>query len=111
MIILLCSVRVFIRNVNLKCKPLTITCMTNHITRVIYDDVLAILLLGFMFWECLFAFGYVFLEVVKYKDLLPYGYAWDTGGGRALACNLDIFFGKLVTCTHYGATYWDNLYS
>ena len=36
-------------------------------------------------------------------------YAWDTRGGAVFACNLDIFFGKLVTCTHYGATYWDNL--
>ena len=80
--------------------------MTNYITRIIYDDVLAILLLGFMLWVCLSAFGHVFLEVVKYKDLLPYGYAWDTGGGRALACNLDIFLCEIVTCTHYGATYW-----
>ena len=54
---------------------------------------------------------YVFLEVVKCKDLLPCAYAWDSGGGIALACNLAIFFSKLVTCTHYGATYWDNLYS
>jgi len=33
-----------------------------------------------------------------------------TGGYWVLVCNLTIFFGKLVTCTHYGATYWDTLY-
>ena len=38
-------------------------------------------------------------------------HAWDTGDSPAFACNLDIFFGELVTCTHYGATYWDTLYS
>ena len=47
--------------------------------------------------------------VVNYKYFCPMAYAWDTGGGVVFACNLDIFFGKLVTCTHYGATYWDNL--
>jgi len=41
---------------------------------------------------------------------LPCAYARDTGGPGAFACNLAIFFGKLVTCTHYGATCWDNLW-
>ena len=36
-------------------------------------------------------------------------YATATGGDWVLVCNLAIFFGKLVTCTHYGATYWDNV--
>ena len=48
-------------------------------------------------------------EVIIYFSLCAY--AWDSGGPSAFACNIDIFFGKLVTCTHYGATYWDNLYS
>ena len=42
---------------------------------------------------------------------LPCTHARDTGGPGAFACNLAIFFSKLVTCTHYGATYWDTLYS
>ena len=36
-------------------------------------------------------------------------HAWDSGGPGAFACNIAIFFDKLVTCTHYGATYWDNV--
>ena len=105
MIIPLSFPRGFVRNTNLKCKPLTITCMTNYVTRIIYGDVLAILLLGFIYGVCLSAFGHVFLEVVNYKYLLPYGYAWDTGGGRALACNLAIFLCEIVTCMSYGATF------
>ena len=50
-------------------------------------------------------------DKTNYKYFCPMTHAWDTGGGAVFACNLDIFFGKLVTCTHYGATYWDNLYS
>ena len=46
MIILLCSVRVFKRNINIKCKPFKITCMTNAITWRAYVCDLGLLLLG-----------------------------------------------------------------
>ena len=65
---------------------------------------------GFCGWcVCLWCvLGVVNLEK---KDIyfLPCTHARDTGGPGAFACNLAIFFGKLVTCTHYGATYWGNL--
>ena len=58
-------------------------------------------------WLCL---PLVF-SLIRKIYFLPCTHARVTGGVWVFACNLDIFFGKLVTCTHYGATYWDTLYS
>ena len=77
-------------------------------------------LLRRVFVWCLFGGGFVRLGSINdgkfslqksAEIFISCTHAWDSGGHTHIACNLAIFFGKLVTCTHYGATYWDNLYS
>ena len=67
---------------------------------------------------CVHAKGYFLLQCEYYKMILArcdLGFsvtvilASATGGLPISICNIAIFFGKLVTCTHYGATYWGNL--
>ena len=52
MIILLCSVRVFKRNINIKCLSLRFTCMTNAITWRACACDLANYIEGFLFGWC-----------------------------------------------------------
>ena len=75
-------------------------------------------LLRRVFVWCLFGGGFVRLGSINdgkfslqksAEIFISCTHAWDTGDSPVFACNLAIFFGKLVTCTHYGATYWGNL--
>ena len=52
MIILLCSVRVFKRNININKYLLTITCMTNSMTRIYYAYTIGNLPFKFYFLGC-----------------------------------------------------------
>ena len=58
-------------------------------------------------WLALLPLVIIRLSMIKKrKNIYMYAHARDTPTPPVFACNLDIFFGKLVTCTHYGATYW-----
>ena len=76
-------------------------------------------LLRRVFVWCLFGGGFVCLGSINdgkfslqksAEIFILRTHAWDSGGHTHIACNLAIFFDELVTCTHYGATYWDTLY-
>ena len=117
MIILLCLTRGFKRNMNIKCLSFVLTCMTN-LDKKDYMGACACVIVVLFVVGCCWG-GVVCLWFVSMKQdnqkckeiyIFCRAYARDTPGPPAFACNLDIFFSELVTCTHYGATYWDNLY-